>query len=232
MSTPHEASQYSSHTDRVPPCSPVTGGRLTLCPSVYWQEALLEQQPAVREALGGAAALQTDVAAKGSKRPRQQQSSSADGAGSEDLSTVSVCRHLAACIIISAREKPPEIATRWPVQPLRDSSSRAVSWQGCSTLPHPGVQSIKLRRIQKLLWWRQAKWRRLEALHDGFAPFRDASIDRWHRKTLLSGGNAGAASMPLAHSAEDMVPILPLLHQWKVVANASVKGCLRILVPA
>ena len=38
----------------------------------------------------------------------------------------------------------------------------------------------------------QAKWRRLEQLHERFAPFRDASIDRWHRKTLLSGGNAGA----------------------------------------
>ena len=39
---------------------------------------------------------------------------------------------------------------------------------------------------------RQVKWRRLEDLHDDVVPFRDASIDRWHRKTLLSGGNAGA----------------------------------------
>ena len=48
-----------------------------------------------------------------------------------------------------------------------------------------------------MLYGLQAKWRRLEQLHDRFAPFRDASIDRWHRKTLLSGGNAGAA---LTHS--------------------------------
>ena len=40
----------------------------------------------------------------------------------------------------------------------------------------------------------QAKWQRLEEVEAGFAPFRDASIDRWHRKTMLSAGNAAMRS--------------------------------------
>lgn len=33
-----------------------------------------------------------------------------------------------------------------------------------------------------------ALWERVEAGYASFAPFRDASIDRWHRKTMLTAG--------------------------------------------
>ena len=33
-------------------------------------------------------------------------------------------------------------------------------------------------------------WRALERASAEIAPFRDASLDRWHRKTLLSSGGA------------------------------------------
>lgn len=33
-----------------------------------------------------------------------------------------------------------------------------------------------------------AVWTRLTEMHQSFAPFRDASIDRWQRKTLLASG--------------------------------------------
>ncbi len=33
-----------------------------------------------------------------------------------------------------------------------------------------------------------ALWARLEAAHAGLAPFRDAALDRWHRKALLAAG--------------------------------------------
>ncbi len=35
-------------------------------------------------------------------------------------------------------------------------------------------------------------WTQLEDLYSSFAPFRDASIDRWHRKTTLTTGAAAA----------------------------------------
>lgn len=34
----------------------------------------------------------------------------------------------------------------------------------------------------------EALWAQIEASYAGFAPFRDASIDRWHRKTMLTTG--------------------------------------------
>jgi protein AATF/BFR2 len=39
-------------------------------------------------------------------------------------------------------------------------------------------------------------WEQLDAAYASFVPFRDASIDRWHRKTLLT---TGAAPLPLQH---------------------------------
>ena len=33
-------------------------------------------------------------------------------------------------------------------------------------------------------------WEQLDGLYAAFAPFRDASIDRWHRKTTLTTGGA------------------------------------------
>ena len=36
----------------------------------------------------------------------------------------------------------------------------------------------------------EALWERLDAAYAGVAPFRDASIDRWHRKTALTSGAA------------------------------------------
>ena len=34
-----------------------------------------------------------------------------------------------------------------------------------------------------------SKWRRIDDEHRKLAPFRDASVDRWHRKTMLISGN-------------------------------------------
>lgn len=43
----------------------------------------------------------------------------------------------------------------------------------------------------------EALWGRLDEAYAGFAPFRDASIDRWHRKTALTTGGWGLlCSMP------------------------------------
>lgn len=36
-----------------------------------------------------------------------------------------------------------------------------------------------------------ALWGQVEAAYAAFGPFRDASIDRWHRKTTLTAGKAG-----------------------------------------
>lgn len=33
-----------------------------------------------------------------------------------------------------------------------------------------------------------AKWARINAAYGRFAPYRDASMDRWHRKTMLMTG--------------------------------------------
>ncbi|EIE26300.1 hypothetical protein COCSUDRAFT_52293 [Coccomyxa subellipsoidea C-169] len=33
------------------------------------------------------------------------------------------------------------------------------------------------------------KWARMNAVYGRFAPFRDASMDRWHRKTMLMTGS-------------------------------------------
>lgn len=40
----------------------------------------------------------------------------------------------------------------------------------------------------------QLKWQKVEEADRGLAPFRDASLDRWHRKTMLSAGNAAMRS--------------------------------------
>jgi len=40
----------------------------------------------------------------------------------------------------------------------------------------------------------QAKWQKIEEADAEFAPFRDASLDRWHRKTMLSAGNGAMRS--------------------------------------
>lgn len=37
-------------------------------------------------------------------------------------------------------------------------------------------------------------WEQLSALEAQLAPFRDAALDRWHRKTLLSSGRSAMKS--------------------------------------
>jgi hypothetical protein len=45
-----------------------------------------------------------------------------------------------------------------------------------------------------------ATWRQLDEAYAAFAPFRDASIDRWHRKTVLTTGRQrkGWGGLPVA----------------------------------
>ncbi|GAB4815144.1 hypothetical protein N2152v2_002190 [Parachlorella kessleri] len=38
-------------------------------------------------------------------------------------------------------------------------------------------------------------WAELDGLYSGFAPFRDAALDRWHRKTTLTTGSAVRSSL-------------------------------------
>ncbi|KAG2497233.1 hypothetical protein HYH03_004822 [Edaphochlamys debaryana] len=50
-------------------------------------------------------------------------------------------------------------------------------------------------------------WQRLSAHHDALAPYRDASVDSWHRRTVLSSGagalrNAGLRALHQAVSAQ------------------------------
>lgn len=51
-----------------------------------------------------------------------------------------------------------------------------------------------------------ALWGQVEAAYAAFGPFRDASIDRWHRKTTLTAGRAGGW-WRLSHCLVEVVPL-------------------------
>ena len=52
-------------------------------------------------------------------------------------------------------------------------------------------------------------WDELDAAYRHFAPFRDASIDRWHRKTVLSSGSAARGGLKvLNQSVSSQVELL------------------------
>ncbi len=38
------------------------------------------------------------------------------------------------------------------------------------------------------------QWQRVDAAYQRFAPFRDGSMDRWHRKTMLMTGSGALRS--------------------------------------
>lgn len=55
----------------------------------------------------------------------------------------------------------------------------------------------------------EALWTRLDDAYTQFAPFRDASIDRWHRKTVLSTGVAARGGLKvLNQSVSNQVRLL------------------------
>lgn len=74
-----------------------------------------------------------------------------------------------------------------------------------------------------------AAWADLEAAHAAFAPFRDAALDKWHRRTVLSSGNAalkGAAGLrALAQPVSAQVATL-LRDSTKVRTRAQLPGAL------
>ena len=51
-------------------------------------------------------------------------------------------------------------------------------------------EAKRLRAAEDAQEGGSAKWRRLDGAYAEVGPFRDASLDRWHRKTLLSSGGA------------------------------------------
>ena len=54
------------------------------------------------------------------------------------------------------------------------------------------------------------KWRRIDEEYRKLIPFRDASIDRWHRKTMLISGTFFPSSLPpLSLFAEHPPPLSP-----------------------
>lgn len=74
-------------------------------------------------------------------------------------------------------------------------------------------------------------WARLDAAYAGLAPFRDASVDRWHRKTVLTAGGVarGGSLRVLNQSVSSQVQALLRDPQRLVQRTRLPRGQLHVL---
>ena len=60
---------------------------------------------------------------------------------------------------------------------------------GCSAVPQIDRPTWLAAVALRLLCCTGQQWHRVEAAYQRFAPYRDSSMDRWHRKTMLMTGS-------------------------------------------
>jgi len=63
-------------------------------------------------------------------------------------------------------------------------------------------------------------WAKLDSAYHRFAPFRDASIDRWHRKTVLTTGGAARGNLKVLNQSISSQVALLLRDSDRVVQRA------------
>ena len=65
----------------------------------------------------------------------------------------------------------------------------------CVPVPQVGKLHIYAAEVAfSLLSCTGEQWQRVDAAYQRFAPFRDSSMDRWHRKTMLMTGSGALRS--------------------------------------